>query len=68
MVDPNIRAKDMLAKMWSTLTLVKNTTNFTLMKFEELAFWIVLMISSHIKSTSEPSCQDLNLIFRFKIF
>jgi uncharacterized protein (DUF2235 family) len=45
---------DVLAIMWATPSLCKNFINFTMTKFEEPTYQSVLIISSHVRSTSEP--------------
>jgi len=42
-----------LAAMWTTPSLFKTLTNFTLPKFEELTTLVVPTIESHVRSTDD---------------
>jgi hypothetical protein len=44
---------DVLSMMWTTPTLFKTLTNFTLEEFDELTSWMVFTIRAHARSTWE---------------
>jgi hypothetical protein len=47
-VNHTIGVGDVLATMWTTPSLFKTLTNFTLQKFEELVALVVPTIESHV--------------------
>ncbi len=52
-VDHTIGVWDVLATMWTTPSLFKTLTNFTLQKFEELVALVVPTIDTHVQSTND---------------
>ncbi len=50
--------QNVLAMMQATPSLFNNFTNFTFIKFEELASWVMPIISSHARSTMKRTLMD----------
>jgi hypothetical protein len=62
-VDPTIGLRDVLSTIQATSNLFR--TNFTLAKFDELAYLVVSKISTHSPSTNEIVMPTLGFKVRF---